>query len=94
MIRDLPKLEGYINHIWSLIDPQHKIDRLLAISGPRELMNVRSYIQAVGEKKQHVFQCSLFYKGEKDWMNNCATAVQGPHHPTTVSLSTHTGLTS
>ena len=43
--QDLPKLEGYINYI----DPQHKIDRLLVLSGPRELTNVHSYIQAVGK---------------------------------------------
>ena len=43
--------ESYINHIGPLIDPQHKIDRLLVLSGPRELTNVtnvHSYIQAVG----------------------------------------------
>ena len=72
--RDLPKLEGHINHIGPLIDPQHKIDRLLVLSGPRELMNVHSYIQAVGKTW---LQCSLFYKGEKDWINNSVAAVWG-----------------
>ena len=63
--QDLPKLEGHINHIGPLIDPQQKIDRFLVLSGPRKLTNVHSYIQAVG-KKTNVFQYSLFYKGEKD----------------------------
>ena len=66
--------EGYINHIGPLIDPQHKIDRLSVLSGPRKLTNMHSYIQAVG-KKNMVSVLPLLQRWERLDQQLCGCSV-------------------
>ena len=91
-----PGSESHINHIGPLIDPQHKIDRFLVLSGPRELTNVHSYIQAVGKK--HGFSAPSSTKVRKIDQQLCGCSagrlklISSPDN--CLTQYTHTGLTS
>ena len=47
---DLPRLEMYVNIIRSVLDPDHRLDQLLIMYGPRPLTNVHAHIKGLGRK--------------------------------------------